>query len=54
MKSTQDDLRGHFGDHPLLLKTMDGYQWVLRLATQSRRHTLQIEEVRANPNFPKP
>jgi uncharacterized damage-inducible protein DinB len=50
--NTQDDLRSHFGDHPLL-KTMDGYQWLLLLSSHSHRHTLQIEEVKANPNFPK-
>jgi uncharacterized damage-inducible protein DinB len=50
--NTQDDLRTHFGDHPLL-KTMDGYQWLLLLSAHSHRHTLQIEEVKANPNFPK-
>ncbi len=50
--NTQDDLRSHFGEHPLL-KTLDGYQWVLLLAAHSHRHTLQIEEVKANPNFPK-
>jgi uncharacterized damage-inducible protein DinB len=50
--NTQDDLRSHFGDHPLL-KTMDGYQWLLLLSAHSHRHTLQIEEVKANPNFPK-
>jgi len=50
--NTQDDLRSHFGDHPLL-KTMDGYQWLLLLAAHSHRHTLQIEEVKANANFPK-
>ena len=52
VQNTQDDLRSHFGDHPLL-KTMDGYQWLLLLSTHSHRHTLQIEEVKANPNFPK-
>ena len=50
--NTQDDLRSHFGDHPLL-KTLDGYQWLLLLSAHSHRHTLQIEEVKANPNFPK-
>jgi uncharacterized damage-inducible protein DinB len=52
VESTQDDLRSHFGDHPLL-KTMDGYQWLLLLSSHSHRHTLQIEEVKSNPNFPK-
>jgi hypothetical protein len=50
--NSQEELRSHFGDHPLL-KTMDGYQWLLLLSSHSHRHTLQIEEVKANPNFPK-
>ena len=49
---TQDDLRGHFFDHPVL-KTMDGYQWILLLSAHSQRHTAQLNEVKANPNFPK-
>ena len=52
VQSTQEDLRSHFGDHPLL-KTMDGYQWLLLVSAHSHRHTLQIEEVKSNPNFPK-
>jgi uncharacterized damage-inducible protein DinB len=52
VENTQDDLRNHFGEHPLL-KLMDGYQWILLLSAHSHRHTLQIEEVKANPNFPK-
>ena len=27
VQNTQDDLRSHFGEHPLL-KTLDGYQWL--------------------------
>lgn len=52
MQTTQDDLRGHFFDHPVL-KTLDGYQWILLLSSHSRRHTAQLNEVKANPNFPK-
>jgi len=52
MRTTQDDLRGHFGDHPVL-KTLDTYQWVLLLSAHSQRHTAQLNEVKANPNFPK-
>jgi uncharacterized damage-inducible protein DinB len=52
VRDTQDDLRGHFFDHPVL-KTMDGYQWILLLSAHSRRHTAQLNEVKANPNFPK-
>ncbi len=52
VRDTQDDLRGHFFDHPVL-KTMDAYQWILLLSAHSQRHTAQINEVKANPNFPK-
>jgi len=52
VRDTQDDLRGHFFDHPVL-KTMDGYQWILLLSAHSQRHTAQLNEVKANPNFPK-
>jgi hypothetical protein len=52
MEHTDDALRDHFFEHPAL-GLMDGYQWVLLIAAHSHRHTLQIEEVRANVNFPK-
>jgi hypothetical protein len=52
VKGTQDDLRAHSTPHPAL-KTIDAYQWVLLLAAHSARHTAQIEEVKADPNFPK-
>ncbi|HTQ58386.1 MAG TPA: DinB family protein [Bryobacteraceae bacterium] len=52
VRDTQDDLRSHHFDHPVL-KTMDGYQWVLLLSAHSQRHTAQLNEVKANPNFPK-
>ncbi|HEX2644812.1 MAG TPA: DinB family protein [Thermoanaerobaculia bacterium] len=52
VKTTQDDLRGHAGPHPLL-GTIDGYQWVLLLAAHSARHTAQIEEVKTAPGYPK-
>ena len=32
---------------------MDTYQWMLLVAGHSKRHTLQIEEVKASPGFPK-
>jgi hypothetical protein len=47
-----DDLRDHFFDHPVF-GTLDGYQWLLLLSAHSERHTAQIEEVKADPNFPK-
>ena len=52
IRTTNDDLRDHFFDHPVL-GPMDGYQWLLLIATHSARHTAQIEEVKADPNFPK-
>jgi DinB family protein len=52
VRTTNDDLRDHFFDHPLL-GTMDAYQWILLISAHSERHTKQIEEVKADPNFPK-
>jgi len=52
VRTTNDDLRDHFLDHPLL-GTLDGYQWLLLISAHSERHTAQIEEVKADPNFPK-
>lgn len=52
VKTTQDDLRSHFAEHPVF-KDLDGYQWLLLLSGHSERHTLQILEVKADPNFPK-
>lgn len=52
VKTTQDDLRDHFEMHPKF-GTMDGYQWILLISAHSERHTKQIEEVKADPNFPK-
>ena len=52
IRTTNDDLRDHFFDHPAF-GTLDGYQWLVLLATHSARHTAQIEEVKADPNFPK-
>ena len=52
VRTTNDDLRDHFGPHPLL-GTMDAYQWILLISAHSERHTKQIEEVKADPNFPK-
>jgi uncharacterized damage-inducible protein DinB len=52
VKTTQDDLRSHFAPHPIF-KDLDGYQWLLLLSGHSERHSLQIIEVRSDPNFPK-
>ena len=45
-------LRAHAIMSPLG-KEMDGYEWILFIAGHSARHTKQIDEVKADPNFPK-
>lgn len=52
VRTTNDDLRDHFGPHPML-GTLDAYQWILLVSAHSERHTKQIEEVKSDPNFPK-
>ena len=51
MKDTKDDLRNHFAEMPFGL--LDTYQMLLFLSGHTKRHTLQIEELKANPGFPK-
>lgn len=45
-------LRDHAMDSPLG-KKLDAYQWLLFIAAHSERHTKQLLEVKADPNFPK-
>jgi DinB superfamily len=52
IKLTQDDLRNHFTKHPAF-GMIDTYQLLLLLAGHSERHTLQIEEVKASPGYPR-
>jgi len=52
ISSTQDDLKNHFAQHPAF-GTLNTYQLILIISGHSERHTLQIEEVKANPAFPK-
>jgi hypothetical protein len=51
VRNTKDDLRGHAAPHPVL-KSLDGFQWVLLIGAHSARHTAQIEEVKAAPGYP--
>ncbi|HUR79190.1 MAG TPA: DinB family protein [Thermoanaerobaculia bacterium] len=46
------DLRGTGAKH-FLFGPLDTSGWLLFLSAHSARHTLQIEEVKADPNFPK-
>lgn len=50
VKTTSDDLRTHVGPGPI--GPMDAYQFLLLMATHTARHTAQIKEVQANPNYP--
>ena len=50
LKSTSG-LRDHVSDSPM--GKLDGYEFVLLIAAHSERHTKQILEVKADPNFPK-
>jgi hypothetical protein len=52
VKETADNLRSHSMPHPAL-KSIDAYQWIILLSAHSARHTAQIEEVKADPAFPK-
>jgi hypothetical protein len=52
VRSTQSDLRDHFVTFPGL-GVLDDYQYILFMVSHSKRHTLQLEEVKASPGFPK-
>jgi len=49
---TEADLRGHFFAH-VAFGDLDGYQWLMVLATHMERHALQIEQVKADKNWPQ-
>ena len=51
LKSTPD-LRDHVVDSPIG-EPLDAYQWLLFTSAHSERHTKQMLEVKADPNFPK-
>jgi len=48
---TTSGLRDHVMDGPV--GKMDGYEFILFIAAHSERHLKQINEVKADPNFPK-
>jgi hypothetical protein len=51
LKNTSD-LRAHVFDSPIG-QPLDAYEWLLFIGAHSKRHTEQINEVKADPNFPK-
>ena len=50
-KTTDAELRAHVAPGPM--GPIDAYQFLLLMSSHSARHTLQIREVEADPNFPK-
>jgi hypothetical protein len=50
-KTTDAELRVHVG--PTAAGPLDAYQLLLLMSSHSARHTAQIREVEADPNFPK-
>ena len=52
VRTTQDPLRSHFGAGVAAGK-LDAYQWLLGIAGHTERHVLQINEVKADPGYPK-
>jgi uncharacterized damage-inducible protein DinB len=51
VKSTDDELRTHIAKGPA--GELDAYQFLLLMAAHSGRHTEQIHEVQADPDYPK-
>lgn len=51
MNETKEDLRNHMAQTPL--GEVDCYQLLLFLSAHTKRHTLQIAELKAHPDFPK-
>ena len=51
LKATPN-LRAHVADSPIG-QPLDAYEWLLFISAHSKRHTEQIDEVKADPNFPK-
>lgn len=51
-KTPESELRSHVSG-PSPMGDLDAYQWMLFMAAHSKRHTAQIAEVKADPNFPK-
>ncbi len=50
--TTQDPLREHYSQHPAM-GMLDAYQWILLMSGHTERHTEQINEVKADPKYPK-
>jgi len=51
VKSTEDDLRNHYGQLPF--GTIDGLQIILFMSGHTERHVKQMEEVMEDTDFPE-
>ena len=51
VQATDDDLRNHIAKMPF--GNIDMYQLLLMISAHTNRHTQQLNEVKADPNFPK-
>lgn len=51
METSEDDLRNHYGQLPF--GTLDAYQIIIFMSGHTERHVRQMEEVKADRNFPK-
>jgi hypothetical protein len=51
VKTTDDPLRAHVGKSPA--GALDAYQFLIPLSAHSERHNAQIQEVKANADYPK-
>jgi hypothetical protein len=52
VRTTQDDLRDHFIEHPIF-KTVDAYQVILMMSAHTVRHTMQLNEVKQAAGYPR-
>ena len=52
VKTTQDPLKNHVARHPAFGE-LTTYQWLVFIAGHANRHVAQLEEVKANINFPR-
>lgn len=57
VKSTNEDLRGHFVQAPMdgfdEMPYTDAYQWLLRMSAHTERHLMQIHEIRRDVRYPQ-
>lgn len=53
-QETQLPMKEHTLDHPFpVFGTLNAYQWLIYIPLHNLRHNQQVEEVKADPGFPK-